>query len=220
MTWLGYAKLPRRQKAQSSICKRPSPRASAVTRAKYAKLGLSRAAGRLDRTTQAMLLRQLYLAHFEARRFTPGARGCSAAHPAPSSDRRGPPRCSSRLPGARRLRRRHGSACGLPPASSPASRRAFHLWTLGRPALSERPLSRGGVDVGERRQVGHHRQAALFGAPRARSTCPGALGSAPRARHRPACRGALWSRIRPIHSGRLSGYAGRRVDAIRYLEPS
>ena len=37
-------------------------------RARYARQGLS--ATSLDRTTQAMLLRQLYLAHFEARRFT------------------------------------------------------------------------------------------------------------------------------------------------------
>jgi tetratricopeptide (TPR) repeat protein len=40
---------------------------SATLRARYAKQGLS--ATSLDRTTQAMLLRQLYLSHFEARRF-------------------------------------------------------------------------------------------------------------------------------------------------------
>lgn len=37
-------------------------------RAKYAKLGLSSRAP-LDRTTQALLLRQLYLSHYESRRF-------------------------------------------------------------------------------------------------------------------------------------------------------
>jgi tetratricopeptide (TPR) repeat protein len=41
---------------------------SAATRARYAKQGLS--ARVLDPTTQAMLLRQLYLSHFEARRFS------------------------------------------------------------------------------------------------------------------------------------------------------
>jgi len=40
---------------------------TASMRARYAQQGL--AATSLDRTTQAMLLRQLYLSHFEARRF-------------------------------------------------------------------------------------------------------------------------------------------------------
>jgi len=40
---------------------------TALMRARYAERGL--AATSLDRTTQAMLLRQLYLSHFEARRF-------------------------------------------------------------------------------------------------------------------------------------------------------
>ena len=39
-----------------------------LTRAKYAKRGLSHR-GALDRTTRTMLLRQLYLSHMEARRF-------------------------------------------------------------------------------------------------------------------------------------------------------
>src|SRR4029079_6800894 len=38
------------------------------TRAKYAERGLAASAG-LDRTTRALLLRQLYLSHMEARRF-------------------------------------------------------------------------------------------------------------------------------------------------------
>ena len=102
---------------------------SASLRAKYARLGLS-ARARLDRTTQAMLLRQLYLAHFEGRRFQEAldvavqliqlqvladvahqdaARACQALGDV------------ERAMGHLRLAAR---AC-------PASRRAFHLWTLG-----------------------------------------------------------------------------------------
>jgi len=102
---------------------------SATVRAKYAKLGLA-ARARLDRTTQAMLLRQLYLAHFEARKFGPArdvavqllrlqvltdvahqdaARACQALGDIHSAI------------GHLRLAARSG----------PASRRAFHLWTLG-----------------------------------------------------------------------------------------
>jgi tetratricopeptide (TPR) repeat protein len=102
---------------------------SASVRAKYAKLGLS-ARARLDRTTQAMLLRQLYLAQFEARRFEEArdiavqlislqvladvahqdaARACQALGEI------------DRAMGHLRLAAR----------SCPASRRAFHLWTLG-----------------------------------------------------------------------------------------
>jgi len=102
---------------------------SANVRAKYARLGLS-ARARLDRTTQAMLLRQLYLAHFEARRFQDAreiamqliqlqvladvahqdaARACQALGDV------------EQAMGHLRLAAR----------SCPASRRAFHLWTLG-----------------------------------------------------------------------------------------
>jgi tetratricopeptide (TPR) repeat protein len=102
---------------------------SARMRAKYAKLGLS-ASRPIDRTTQAMLLRQLYLAHYEGRRFTSAlevavqlirlqvltdvahqdaARACQAIGDI------------DRAVGHLRLAAR----------SSPASRRAFHQWTLG-----------------------------------------------------------------------------------------
>ena len=98
-------------------------------RAKYAKLGLS-SRSPLDRTTQALLLRQLYLAHFEARRFEKAreiatqmveldvladvarqdaARACFALDDHEAAL------------GHLRLAARHG----------PAHRRAFHLWTLG-----------------------------------------------------------------------------------------
>jgi tetratricopeptide (TPR) repeat protein len=102
---------------------------STQTRAKYARLGL---AGHrpLDRTTQAMLLRQLYLAHYESRHFAKAlvvarqllqlqvladvahqdaARACQALGEIDSA--MGHLRLAARV--------------------SPASRRAFHFWTLG-----------------------------------------------------------------------------------------
>lgn len=98
-------------------------------RAKYAKLGLS-SRSPLDRTTQALLLRQLYLSHFEARRFRKArdvaeqmveldvladvarqdaARACFALDDYEAAL------------GHLRLAARQG----------PPHRRAFHLWTLG-----------------------------------------------------------------------------------------
>jgi tetratricopeptide (TPR) repeat protein len=102
---------------------------SATTRAKYAQLGL---AGRapLDRTTQAMLLRQLYLAHFEARRF---AKALEVAEQLVTLE--------VLTDVAHQDAARAAQALGdlekatghlrLAARTSPASRRAFHLWTLG-----------------------------------------------------------------------------------------
>ena len=101
---------------------------TAGLRAKYATRGLSEADG--DTTTQAMLLRQLYLAHIEARRFT-DARAVAeqmletgimpdVAHQDASRA------CLGLGDTARALDHlRIASRVG------PASRRAFHLWTLG-----------------------------------------------------------------------------------------
>lgn len=101
---------------------------TATQRARYAQQGL--AAASLDRTTQAMLLRQLYLSHFEARRFRhahdlamqaatlgvladvlyqDAARAALAAGDL------------NQAVGHLRMAARRG----------PASRRAFHWWTLG-----------------------------------------------------------------------------------------
>jgi tetratricopeptide (TPR) repeat protein len=102
---------------------------SAATRAKYARLGLS-ARSPIDRTTQAMLLRQLYLAHYEARRFLK-AREVAAqlvnlrvltdvAHQDAARACQALGQFDEAL-GHLRLAAR----------TSPASRRAFHLWTLG-----------------------------------------------------------------------------------------
>jgi tetratricopeptide (TPR) repeat protein len=101
---------------------------SAAVRARYARQGL--AAATLDRTTQAMLLRQLYLAHFETRRFhhahelamqavelgvLPDVLYQDAARAALAAGD------VDEAIGHLRMAVRHG----------PASRRAFHWWTLG-----------------------------------------------------------------------------------------
>lgn len=101
---------------------------TSVQRAKYAQRGLEQ--GRADATTRSMLLRQLYLAELERRHFDEaialadqmvalgvmtdvalqdGARACVAMG-----------RTDDAV-----LRLRRASRIG------PASRRSFHLWTLG-----------------------------------------------------------------------------------------
>lgn len=98
-------------------------------RAKYAKLGLSSRAP-LDRTTQALLLRQLYLSHFEARRFQ---RAREIAEQMVELDvladvaRQDAARVCFALDD-------HEAALGhlrLAARQGPPHRRAFHLWTLG-----------------------------------------------------------------------------------------
>lgn len=101
---------------------------TATMRARYAQRGLAAAA--LDRTTQAMLLRQLYLSHFEARQFRhahdlamqavelgvlPDVLYQDAARAALAAGD-----LDQALDHLRMAARR-----------GPASRRAFHYWTLG-----------------------------------------------------------------------------------------
>lgn len=102
---------------------------TSATRAKYARLGLS-ARAPLDRTTQAMLLRQLYLAHFEAKRFSPAletARQVLGLHVLEDVAHQDAARACHALgdldAAAGHLR--------LAVRTAPPSRRAFHLWTLG-----------------------------------------------------------------------------------------
>ncbi len=101
----------------------------AVTRARLARKGLASRA-QIDRTTQAMLLRQLYLAQFESRRFE------RAREIAESAIELGVMRDVIHHDAARAA-----SAQGDVDAAidhlraaarrAPAARRAFHWWTLG-----------------------------------------------------------------------------------------
>ena len=189
---------------------------SARTRAKYAQLGLS-ATRPLDRTTQAMLLRQLYLAHYEGRRFEralevavqlirlqvlvdvahqDAARACQAL-----GDIR-------QAVGHLRLAAR----------SSPASRRAFHLWTLGSLLYLE----------------GRYAEASSI---LSRATRWGTTDKPLYAGHHALARCAQGDRVAQLDRiieqletapcgngygrfvlGRLSAYAGRPAEAIRYLD--
>jgi tetratricopeptide (TPR) repeat protein len=189
---------------------------SARTRAKYAKLGLS-ASPAIDRTTQAMLLRQLYLAHYEGRRFTralevavqlirlqvltdvahqDAARACQAV-----GDFDG-------AVGHLRLAAR----------TSPASRRAFHLWTLGglfylkgrhseAESMLERAARWGTTD--KPLYIGHLALAQC-----ARGQRSSKLERVIEQLEVVPC-GQGYGRF---ILGRLCMYAGRRADAIRYLE--
>ena len=102
---------------------------SPVERAKYARLGLSYRGG-IDRTTQAMLLRQLYMAYYEAAKFRKALDVANQllelrvmvdiAHQDAARACKSLGLIEDAL-GHLRLASRRG----------PASRRAFHLWTLG-----------------------------------------------------------------------------------------
>jgi len=112
------------------------------TRAKYAERGLALSAG-LDRTTRALLLRQLYLSHMEARRFAEAlaaAEQMILADIMPDVARQDAARACLGLG----ERERAVDHLRLASRVSPPARRAFHLWTLGSILYL----------------MGHHREAA------------------------------------------------------------
>ncbi len=200
------------QHLQKAVCAR-----SAATRAKYAQLGL---AGRapLDPTTQAMLLRQLYLAHFEGRRFEQSlevATQMIALDVLPDVAHQDAARSCQALGDVDR-------AVGhlrLAARSGPASRRAFHQWTLGglyylagrhaeavdvlarasRWGTTDRPL-----------YVGHLLLARSAGAGAPARGIPDAIA---RLESAPCGRG--YGRF---VLGRLCAWAGRREEAEAHLE--
>lgn len=102
---------------------------TAGLRAKYARRGLEQQ-GKLDRTTRAMLLRQLYLSHMEGRRFEEAvqvAEEIVSLDVMPDVARQDAARACLGL-GDRERAIEH---LRLASRVGPASRRAFHLWTLG-----------------------------------------------------------------------------------------
>ncbi len=102
---------------------------SPAARARWARQGLATGAA-LDKTTQAMLLRQLCFAHYEAGRFSSALRValqaleldvlCDVLHQDAARAALAEGDVKAALSHLRRAARR-----------APASRRAFHLWTLG-----------------------------------------------------------------------------------------
>ena len=101
---------------------------SSGARAKYATRGLAAAGG--DRTLRAMLLRQLYLSHMEAERFEPAS---EVARAIIELDVMADVACQDLARAYLGLGRYREAVDELRRASrlGPASRRAFHLWTLG-----------------------------------------------------------------------------------------
>ncbi len=112
-----------------AMLRKASLATTAGLRAKYALRGLGHP-GTVDRTTRAMLLRQLYLSHMESRRFTEAlavAEQMVDLDVMPDVARQDAARAHLGLgdvdAATRQLR--------LASRSCPPSRRAFHLWTLG-----------------------------------------------------------------------------------------
>jgi tetratricopeptide (TPR) repeat protein len=98
-------------------------------RAKYARRGLDHGTA-LDHTTRAMLLRQLYLSHMEAKRFSEAlqvAEDMVGIGVMPDVARQDAARACLGLG----YRERAIDHLRLASRVSPPSRRAFHLWTLG-----------------------------------------------------------------------------------------
>lgn len=103
--------------------------ATPALRGRHARLGLATRAP-LDKTTQAMLLRQLYMAHFELRRFKKAYEVAQQTI-----------ELRVMVDVAHQDAARAALALGFPEDAighlrlaarrSPATRRAFHLWTLG-----------------------------------------------------------------------------------------
>jgi tetratricopeptide (TPR) repeat protein len=113
--------------------------ATPALRGRHARLGLATRAP-LDKTTHAMLLRQLYMAHFESRRFKKAHEVAlqtielrvlvDVAH-----------QDAARAALALGLVDDAVGHLRLAARRSPATRRAFHLWTLGSVLLvAGRPL--------------------------------------------------------------------------------
>lgn len=125
-------------RARPSSAPRPTPELllrkatlarTSGTRAKYAERGLSFSTG-LDRETRALLLRQLYLSHMEARHF---AEALSAAEQMIEADVMPDVARQDAARACLGLGERERAIAHLRLASrvSPPARRAFHLWTLG-----------------------------------------------------------------------------------------
>jgi tetratricopeptide (TPR) repeat protein len=189
---------------------------SSQTRAKYAKLGLS-GPKPVDRTTRAMLLRQLYLAHYEARDFAKAlevARQLLQLQILPDVAHQDAARA------CQALGELDGAVGHLRLAArvSPPSRRAFHFWTLGgllylrgryddAASMLARAARWGTTD--KPLYVGHAALARCAGGEEIESLdrIIADLESA-------AC-GQGYGRF---VLGRLCAFAGRSRDARRYLE--
>jgi tetratricopeptide (TPR) repeat protein len=120
---------PRRVETPEDLLRKAMAARTPAARARWANQGLA-ARSPLDRTTQAMLLRQLYLAHYEARRFG------VALDVALQAIELGVLRDVLHQDAARAALAVDDvdvavSHLRIAARRGPASRRPFHLWTLG-----------------------------------------------------------------------------------------
>lgn len=118
-----------RVETPEDMLQRAMAAATPRARALWARRGLA-SPRRLDRTTQSMLLRQLYLAYYEDRRFAKAldvSRQALALAVLPDVVHQDAARAAQALGDV-------DAAAGhlrLAARTGPAKRRAFHLWTLG-----------------------------------------------------------------------------------------
>jgi tetratricopeptide (TPR) repeat protein len=154
-----------RSATPESLLQKATLARSPDVRAKYARRGLS-LLPKVDATTRAMLLRQLYLSQIEARAFEEAlssALEMVATGVMPDVARQDAARACLGL-GRRREAVAHLRIAGR---VSPASRRAFHFWTLGtvlylsgQERLALGPLARA-TRWGTRDKPLYHAQLAL-----------------------------------------------------------
>ncbi len=187
---------------------------TAATRAKYAQLGLAQA--RIDTTTRAMLLRQLFLAHMEGRRFDAAldvAREGASLDVLQDVARQDVARAHlalGNLPAAVQELRIAGRV-------SPPSRRSFHLWTLGSVLyLSGRP--REAAPVFARASLWSTRAKPLYRAQQALALAadgqdPGSLEGFRASLAQAACGRGYGEFV----LGELSHRLGDDASALRYL---
>ncbi len=120
---------PRRATTPEDLLQKAMAARTPTARARWAKQGLA-ARSPLDKTTQAMLLRQLYLSHYEAKRF---AAALDVALQAIELGVLGDVLHQDAARAALAVDDVDAAVSHLRIAArrGPASRRPFHLWTLG-----------------------------------------------------------------------------------------
>jgi tetratricopeptide (TPR) repeat protein len=193
---------------------------SAGARAKYATRGLEKAGS--DRTMRAMLLRQLYLSHMESERFD---KASEIARAAVELGVMADVACQDLARAFLGLGRHREAVEQLRRASriGPASRRAFHLWTLGTVLYFRQEYAGASVALARAVRWGttarplYEAQLALarLGAePEELSVASAGLAEARQALEAAAC-GQGYGRF---VLGELAYRQGDRDAAVRYLE--
>ena len=205
-----YVLSPEEHLARAMAAKTPRARGM------WARRGLASRA-RLDRTTQAMLLRQLYLAHFEQGHFRQALEACEqslALGVLEDVVHQDAARAAAALGDLDAASRHLRTAARV----GPANRRAFHWWTLGGLYfLADRHDE--AIAALERAARWATREKPLYQVHLAAARCASGV--------RVTSLGTLINRLASVPAGQgygrfvlglLSFYAGRHAAARRYLE--